>query len=97
MEHFREYYNMTKEHDWTISNYLKDLSGEDIKKLNEIKNSQIEENIRYKLDEKMFSEACVHLQRLYRILANRYAKNTEQKLEYLKMAHEVCQSSKQKC
>lgn len=94
MDHFQEYYALTRNKDWPATHNLDDFSKKDMDKISSIKKANIQENIRNLADEKMFTDACIHLQRIYKIISNKYAKTQEEKIEYLTKAYEVCKSSK---
>jgi len=93
MEHFQEYYNLTKGHDWQLVQHFDDLNKKDIDKINMTKKANIQENIRSLADDKMFTDACIHLQRIYKIISSKYCGTQEAKIDYLTKAYEVCKSS----
>jgi hypothetical protein len=94
MEHYEQYYNLTKGTTWRLRISLDDLSEEDMAKLSEMKQSTIEADLAHIKYESMFEDACMHLQRIYKCMANRYAKDHEEKLDYLNRVYQVSKSSK---
>lgn len=94
MDQFQEYFNLTKDKEWQLIQNFEDLSKKDIDKVNVIKKTNIQENIRSLADDRMFTDACIHLQRIYKIISNKYSKTQETKIEYLVKAYEVCKFSK---
>jgi hypothetical protein len=94
LQHFEAYYTLSKDQDWSVVSHFDDLSDEDRLKLIKMRNENVEENLRSLENNSMSLNACIHLQRLYRIVANRYGNSLNEKIEYLKMANEVCKSSK---
>jgi tetratricopeptide (TPR) repeat protein len=93
MQHFENYYNLCNGQDWQLETRLADLSKNEIDKLNELKRSLIEPELLNIELNTMFEDSCMHLQRLYKLIANRYAKSHTEKLEYLTKVYEVCKSS----
>jgi hypothetical protein len=94
MEHFQEYYNLTKGKDWQLQQQFEDLTKKNIDKINMIKKVNIQENIRSLADDKLFTDACIHLQRIYKIISSKYCGTQEAKIDYLTKAYEVCKNSK---
>jgi hypothetical protein len=94
MEHFQEYYNLTKDTNYVKTNKFADLSPSDIEKLKQKNKINIEDFLKNIEDDKLFTEACIHLQRTYKIIADKYAKNIDEKISYLSKAYDVCKSSK---
>ena len=84
---------MSRGKDWRRKTEYHDFNEDEIEKINEIKSSQVDAELKRKMDDKMFTDACVHLQRLFKIMANRYSKDIEEKIEYLTKAYDVCKSS----
>ena len=70
---------MTQGKDWRKKSEIH-FTEDEIEKINEIKASQVDANLRRKLDDKMFTDACIHLQRLFKIMANRYSKDINEKI-----------------
>lgn len=93
MEHFQEYYNLTKDTNYTKNIKFEDLSHDDIAKLKQINKINIEDFLKNIDNDKLFIDACIHLQRIYKIIANKYATNIEEKISYLTKAYDVCKSS----
>lgn len=94
MQHFETYYKLSQGQDWSVKNSYEDLDKSDQQILNEIKTRNIEKHLKESDLSNMFIDACIHLQRLYRIIAYRYAKDLSEKIEYLKQAYDVCKVSK---
>ena len=94
MDHFEEYYNLTKGTDWIKKNSFEDLNKAELLRLENIKNENVEDYLRTLEDERMFIDACIHLQRIYRVISNRYAKDLEEKIQFLSKSYQVCKSSK---
>lgn len=94
MEHFQEYYNLTNNTNYVKNNNFEDLSPADIEKLKKINKINVEEYLKNIEDNKMFTDACIHLQRIYKIIANKYAKDINEKISYLCKAYDVSKSSK---
>jgi hypothetical protein len=93
MEHYEQYYELTKGTSWTLRISLDDLSEEDIAQLTAMKQSTIEKDLASIRYDTMFEDACMHLQRIYKTIANRYATGHEEKLDYLNKVYEVSRSS----
>ncbi len=96
LEHFENYYDLTKGNNWKFIQHFEDLNRKEIDKINMIKKTNIQENIRNLADDKLFTDACIHLQRIYKIMSNKYAKTQDKKIEYLTKAYEICKSSNYK-
>ena len=94
MDHFENYHSLTTGKEWRCLNYFEDLNKKEADRINLIKKANIEENIRQSIDDRMFTDACIHLQRIYRIISNKFAKNQEEKIDYLIKSSQVCKSSK---
>ena len=94
MNNFQQYYELTKGTDWTKKSDFEDLNNNDVQTLEKIKKANVEDYLKKIDDQRMFIDACVHLQRIQRIIANRFAKDPEEKILYLSKAYEVCKSSK---
>ncbi len=94
MNNFQQYYELTKGTDWTKKSDYEDLNNNDVQTLEKIKKANVEDYLKKIDDQRMFIDACVHLQRIQRIIANRFAKDPEEKILYLSKAYEVCKSSK---
>ena len=97
MNHFQEYYDLTKGTDWTKKNNFEDLSNSDVQMLEKLKNSNVEDYLKKLDDQRMFVDACIHLQRIQRIMATRFSKDVDEKIMYLSKAYQVCKSSKMNC
>lgn len=95
MEHFQECYNLSKGKDWFLLNKSKDFTKSEIEKLNKIRYQYAEENLKNLESPTIFVDVCIHLQRIYRIIADRYSVNALEKIETLSKAHEVCKNSNQ--
>ncbi len=93
MEQFQNYFNLTRGKDWKLNTNLESFNKNENEKIQSIKKQNIEKNIRPLIEEKMFKDACVHLGRVYNIIANKFARNQEEKIEYLSKAYEVCKAS----
>lgn len=91
---------MSKDRGWLVATSFDDLSKPDQAKLLAIRNENVEAHLRggaaageEQTDRSMFEDACVHLQRVYRIVANRYARDMAEKIDYLKKAFDICKES----
>lgn len=93
MNHFQEYYNLTKGNDWSLSSHFDDLSSEDVEKLHKIRNFKVEDNLKNMDLSSMFIDACIHLQRIFRAISTKFTKDPEEKIAYLTKAYDVCKSS----
>ncbi len=94
MHQFQEYYNLTKDSSFTKSPRHEDLSYDDIQQLEKITKSTVEDFLRDIDDERLFVNACIHLQRIYKLISSKYSRNLDEKIEYLSKAYEVCKNSK---
>jgi hypothetical protein len=94
MYHFEQYYNLTKSTDWHTRQNFEDFTRDDIEKLESIRRQNIETEFKDFYNSQMFTQACLHLQRIYKTISNRYANEQEEKIEYLTKAYEVSKSSK---
>ena len=94
MNHFQEYYELTKGTDWTKKNDFEDLVNSEVQVLEKIKRLNVEDYLKKIEDQRMFIDACIHLQRIQRIIANKFSKDPEEKILYLSKAYQVCKSSK---
>jgi hypothetical protein len=94
MEHFQEYYNLTKNTNYVKNNKFDDLSPTNIDKLRQINKINVEDYLKKIEDNRMFIDACIHLQRIYKIIANKYTKDIDEKISYLSKAYDVSKSSK---
>jgi len=84
---------LTSGKDWKIKLQLEDFNKSDKDRIRAIKSVDVEPGIKELLGERMFKDACIHLSRIYRIIANRFAESEENRLEYLTKAFEVCKTS----
>jgi hypothetical protein len=90
MNHFEQYYNLSKDKDW-----LKTLNNLPYGLINESSTQTVEEqDLMYDKDNRLFTDACINLQRIYKIIAHKYAKTIEDQTSYLTKAYEVCKDSK---
>jgi hypothetical protein len=94
MEHFQEYYNLTNNTSHVKNNKFEDLSPNDIEKLKNINKINVEDYLKNIEDNNMFTDACIHLQRIYKIIAYKYTKDIDEKIDYLSKAYDVSKSSK---
>lgn len=76
-----------------LSPQLDDLTKEEIDKLKKVKHSMIEPELAHIYYNFMFADACMHLQRVYKIIASRYARDNQEKIDYLNRVYQVCESS----
>lgn len=106
MEHLEAYHQLSEGQDWTVptvttttshSDELDKSYSQSREKIERIRHENVEPFLRDTyLDEcgrSMFVDSCVHLQRLYRIVATRYARDVNEKIEYLKKVFDVCKKS----
>jgi hypothetical protein len=84
MTHFEHYYNLCKDQDWIDDKTNKRYAKETDKK-NDLDN--------YNHEDKLFTQSCIHLQRVYKIISERYCKDSSEKVEYLIKARDVCKES----
>lgn len=100
MEHLEAYHTLSEGQDWALHSTFDDLDKSARARIEKIRQENVEAFLQDKYLEEsaysMFVDSCVHLQRLYRIIANRYAKDVDEKIEYLKKVFEVCKKSKLK-
>lgn len=85
---------MTKGKDWDLQTHFEDLSVKDVENIKKIKKMFYEDNLKSMNIDIMYIDACINLQRIYRIVANKYAKNIDEKIMYLTKSQDVCKSSK---
>ena len=95
VRHFQEYYNLTNGTDYVKSMSLDDFTRDEADKLHKIKSASIETYLRQinDDDDKLFTDACIHLQRLYKIMSKKYAANISEKIDYLSKVYDVCKNS----
>lgn len=93
VEQFQNYFDLTKGQNWKQQPNFSDFTKKQVDRIQAIKRNNIEENVKHLLSDNMFKDSCIHLGRLYKIIANRFAKDKEEKIEYLAKAYEVCKSS----
>jgi hypothetical protein len=93
VDHFLQYYTLTQGKDWKVNYQFEDFSKIDRDRILAIKRNNVEEGIKNLLDDRMFKDACIHLGRLYKTISDRFAKDHDEKIEYLTKAYEVCKSS----
>lgn len=74
---------------------FEDFNKSDKEKIKSIKSSNVDPGLKVLLYDKMFKDACIHLSRIYRIIANRFVETDDDRLEYLTKSYEVSKSSKQ--
>lgn len=94
MYHFEQYYNLTKSTDWHTRQKFEDFTRDDLERLENIRRQDVETEFKEFYNSEMFTQACLHLQRIYKTVSNRYANEQEEKIEYLTKTYEVCKSSK---
>ena len=96
MEHFEAYYEMSKGQDWLVQTSFEDLGKSNRSKFTNIRSEKVEPHLKSLVENgtTMFMDACIHLQRIYRIMSNRYAKDIDERIDYLKKAFDVCKESK---
>lgn len=93
LEHFEKYYDLTNGQDWTKKNDFPDLNNNETQQLEKIKTTSVESYLLKLEDQRMFIDACIHLQRIQRIIANRFSKDPEEKIMFLSKAYQVCKTS----
>jgi hypothetical protein len=90
MNHFEQYYSLSKDKDW-----LKADNQLPYGLANEYMTITVnEEDLVYDKDNRVFTDACINLQRIYKIIAKKYAKTIDDQTNYLTKAYEVCIDSK---
>ncbi len=92
-EHFLRFYELTKGTDWKMKHQFEDFNKSDKDRIRAIKSVHVEPGMKGLLGDRMFKDACIHLSRIFRVIADKFAESEEQKIEYLTKACEVCQSS----
>lgn len=89
MRHYEAYYELTsKNKDWTNEKHIR-LRQEQNPNINDIYDC-----LKYNTNAKLFIDACINLQRIYRVIANKYAQDNEEKIAYLTKAFDVCKESR---
>lgn len=93
LDHFLQYCALTEGKDWEVNYQFEDFSKIDRDRILAIKRSNVEEGVKHLMNDKMFKDACIHLGRLYKAISDRFAKDHDEKIDYLTKAYEVCKSS----
>ena len=89
MTHFEHYYVLCKNQDWTVDKSNQCYLNEPNKK------SDLDHDLdNYNHEDKLFTQSCIHLQRVYKVISERYCLNSTEKIEYLIKALDVCKESK---
>ena len=85
MTHFEQYYNLCKNQDWEDDNSNAGYAKAADKKI---------QTENYYHDKKLFTQACINLQRVYKVISQKYCSDSSEKVEYLIKALDVCKESK---
>ena len=93
MNHFEDAFKISQGKDWFYLNKSKDFSKSQIDKLHKIRFQNVEDNLKNMDTLTIFVDVCIHLQRIYRIIADRYTTNTQEKIDILTKAYEVSKKS----
>jgi hypothetical protein len=91
MKHFESYYALCKNQDWIEekTNKTSDLPSE-------LEYEKLGAHTSKHDYQKLFTQACIHLQRVYKVISERYCNSSEEKIEYLIKGLDVCRESKLK-
>jgi len=79
LDHFEAYYKLCKNKTWANS-------SEEIKEITE-------GNVKFYKNNRLQTDSCVHLQRIYKVLAAKYAKDNNEKINYLQRVYDVSKES----
>lgn len=93
MKHFEDAFKLSQGKDWFYLNKSNDFSKSQVEKLHQIRFQNVEDNIKNMDSLTIFVDVCIHLQRVYRIIAERYSTNAQEKIDLLTKAYEVCKNS----
>ncbi|RNA08109.1 tetratricopeptide repeat 29 [Brachionus plicatilis] len=93
MEHFQECYNLSNGKDWFFLNRSKAFTKNQVENLHKIRYQYAEDHLKNLESPTIFVDACIHLQRIFRIIADRYSPIAQEKIDLLTKAYQVCKSS----